>query len=489
MKPIVAKKQVNLGPARCWQLAMAGMVHRLFRSLITVAILALAVAFLLHTLAYSLIAHSTKYDAYQEIKTQRQLGTTVNRLIRPDTLAVVVQHFADRNGARVREYKAWGDLDDAAVQQTIAIGTEVEQAASYFAALSSENKAVLMGDLEPIALFRRLQETAHYELFMRRMEELGVSAPLGGAGRFRTLIKNRWPTLTDVVDRIREGHNAAIDRVDRALAGESIRQVLVSPPEDFLAVLESAGFTTESFDLDALSNFATRVEEREVLQSALAVPSVRSALSRRLDVSPTELSLHDIFAWLEGDEDSAAWFSETLAEAGKTLPGERLTDLAAFYLRSQQLQDIAGTEPPTAEAGLFSLGGRLGWLILLAFFVCIVGVANAMLMSVTERFTEIATMKCLGALDGFVMMMFVFEAAIQGLVGGVIGILLGALLAFLRGFVEFGSLLSLGTAGGGQVVLAALLSLLTGVFLAVIAAVGPSLVAARLAPMEAMRVE
>jgi len=112
-----------------------------------------------------------------------------------------------------------------------------------------------------------------------------------------------------------------------------------------------------------------------------------------------------------------------------------------------------------------------------------------MLMSVTERFTEIATMKCLGAMDRFVMMMFVFEAAIQGVVGGVVGLLLGVVLALGRGLLEFGVLLGAAASSAGDIAVAAALSLVVGVVLATLAAVGPSWVAARLAPMEAMRVE
>jgi putative ABC transport system permease protein len=112
-----------------------------------------------------------------------------------------------------------------------------------------------------------------------------------------------------------------------------------------------------------------------------------------------------------------------------------------------------------------------------------------MLMSVTERFTEIATMKCLGAMDGFVMLMFVFEAVIQGLIGGAIGLVLGAILALLRGLIEFGALIGGASGALGEVGFGMLIALVVGMALAAFAAVGPSWIAARLAPMEAMRVD
>src|SRR6476661_3464374 len=61
------------------------------------------------------------------------------------------------------------------------------------------------------------------------------------------------------------------------------------------------------------------------------------------------------------------------------------------------------------------------WLVTLSLVVCTVGIANSMLMSVTERFKEIGTMKCLGAMDGFIVKLFLIEAGFLGMVASVLG--------------------------------------------------------------------
>ncbi len=52
---------------------------------------------------------------------------------------------------------------------------------------------------------------------------------------------------------------------------------------------------------------------------------------------------------------------------------------------------------------------RMIWLVVMSLLVCTVGITNSMLMAVTERFKEIGTMKCLGALDSFVVLLFLLE--------------------------------------------------------------------------------
>lgn len=128
------------------------------------------------------------------------------------------------------------------------------------------------------------------------------------------------------------------------------------------------------------------------------------------------------------------------------------------------------------------------WIITLSLLVCVVGIVNAQLMAVTERFREIGTMKCLGALDRFVLRLFLLEAAIQGLVGATAGSLAGALFAFLNALIRFGKAAYLNLPWE-DVLCSVLLSAAVGCFLSLVGVLYPAFLAARMQPVEAMRVE
>ena len=128
------------------------------------------------------------------------------------------------------------------------------------------------------------------------------------------------------------------------------------------------------------------------------------------------------------------------------------------------------------------------WIVILSLLVCVVGIVNAQLMAVTERFREIGTMKCLGALDRFVLRLFLLEAGMQGLAGAGAGSLLGALVALLSGVIRFGTVAVTGVAWA-DVIQSLLSATGVGFVLSLIGVLYPALVAAKMQPVEAMRVE
>lgn len=128
------------------------------------------------------------------------------------------------------------------------------------------------------------------------------------------------------------------------------------------------------------------------------------------------------------------------------------------------------------------------WMVGMALVISFVGILNSMVMSVTERTREIGTMKCLGALDSFIVRVYLLESLIQGAAGTLVGLLVGVLLGFLDGLNQYGgeawhlipplTLIKLTGA-----------SFLAGVFLTVAGALYPALHAARMQPIEALRTE
>jgi len=136
------------------------------------------------------------------------------------------------------------------------------------------------------------------------------------------------------------------------------------------------------------------------------------------------------------------------------------------------------------------------WLVSLSLLVCVVGISSAMLMSVTERFREIGTMKCLGALDRFIVRLFLIESSFQGLAGSATGLVLGLLLAVARSVFAFKTSdpvtgeqqwLALRHFPFAQLLSSAALALAIGVILSVVAAIYPAYRAAKMQPVEAMR--
>jgi putative ABC transport system permease protein len=94
-------------------------------------------------------------------------------------------------------------------------------------------------------------------------------------------------------------------------------------------------------------------------------------------------------------------------------------------------KNIAGPNAPLEEIA------RTNWLAALSLLVCAVGITNSMLMSVTERFREIGTMKCLGALEKFIVMIFMIEAALTGFIASVFGWIVGTVLMIVTKYFLF----------------------------------------------------
>ena len=201
------------------------------------------------------------------------------------------------------------------------------------------------------------------------------------------------------------------------------------------------------------------------------------------ETGPLPATVAEVRNALTADPGLAGPFGDYLAKA-RALAATR----AEINAPDRLAADLRGNGVAMTDKEIAGNRIQNRWVLGLALLVAFVGILNAMLMSVTERFREIGTMKCLGALDGFIIKLFLLESLLQGVVGTAVGVVLGLSLSVLYAAATYGGD-AFRALPWGEVAVAVGISLLVGVTLTVLGAVYPAWQAARMHPIEAMRTE
>ena len=138
--------------------------------------------------------------------------------------------------------------------------------------------------------------------------------------------------------------------------------------------------------------------------------------------------------------------------------------------RAQKLQDLSS-----------STNNQLIWIASISLLVGGIGVMNIMLVSVTERTSEIGLKKAIGAPKGTILGQFLTEAAVLTSIGGIIGVAAGIGMAQVINKVS-GVAVSISVPAS---VIAVVFSMLIGIIFGLL----PSVKASNLDPIEALRRE
>jgi putative ABC transport system permease protein len=144
-------------------------------------------------------------------------------------------------------------------------------------------------------------------------------------------------------------------------------------------------------------------------------------------------------------------------------------------------------EQATISATLSTMSMFLLAIAAVSLIVGAVGVANTMFTSVLEKTKEIGIMKAIGARNKDILLIFLFNAALIGLIGGILGVLLGMVLS--------GSLQTLlgGTpfARGSDIVTlsSVIWALSVSIIVGILAGIIPAYQGSRLKPVDALRYE
>lgn len=466
---------------------LKGIKHRMLRSSLTQMVVVMAVAFFMVLLTESVIQSAVSQGIQVESKAMREPSVLLGHIQKVPTIGEHSKRLAQGN-------EDSGVLKEAAqvtgitIEEVNALSLRCESEQIYldfFGDMGIGKRRILIKKNKGAEIFTHLYDEKTWKSFLTKLEpmrslklptdEADLRSFLNGYEKYREDMRNfsqKWRLKVEKLRLISAGYMGKV----------SLDEWLISP--DKKSVAEWRKKVTEV-------GFSLTEERLTRVQELLRITITRDRIESTLRSTEMVRKYREVFY---SSAPLANKMIQLLDPKMKEILGDQysqreLKEVVLNVKYERKLRSLERWVASNEELGSGSIiGGRKLFLAMIAFLVCVVGITNAMLMSVTERFMEIATMKCLGATDGFILKQFVLEAGFQGFLGGMLGMLVGLLVAIIKNLIQLGTPV-LNYFPLSHVVLCSLTAIVCGVVLAMLAAIYPSWSASRMAPMEAMRVE
>lgn len=496
MEEIVIKKQRQMTLAETLEFCISSIRHRFVRSLLTLCVVILAVAFFMFLQCNNIFKNSVKGGVEKEIlesrKPSRLLGMLYSPVTEPDFVKMLVD--TRRDPVDFARISAVLKLNKDQMSKLVDGAYAEMTYQSFFDGLTIGKRKELFGRLEGRACLEYLLEPGVFEISIKKMRDFGgirvpngqeaLKAFLDGYKEYSQIRNDGFAKWNNLQLALAEADNLQKDpaRLRKFLLEKHAAGALA----EWSAKLKANGFELSEQEVASIIRYQDITEKIVKIQEVLSRKDYRTKW-RRVYGQNQYKTMDEKLERLDAAKSLGILKDAEFAD-GTAVTVEDLKNISTEFRARRNLRDLELQLDINLlkDSGGFSASQI--YLMCLSFLVCVVGITNAMLMSITERFREIATLKCLGATDSFILIQIVLEALIQGVIGGFAGLILGFVVALVNAVCQIG-LRVFQTFDWAMIGYAALFSLLAGILLSVLSSLYPSAKAARMAPMEAMRVE
>jgi putative ABC transport system permease protein len=196
----------------------------------------------------------------------------------------------------------------------------------------------------------------------------------------------------------------------------------------------------------------------------------RPATGERQRVYPRLTVVATDFESIEAAQQRVTTYLEEESDARTLLPSSYGITVQTTEELIEQIRSVLET-----------FTGFITGIAVISLIVGAIGIANIMLVSVTERTREIGIMKAVGFQNRDILQLFLVEAVILGVVGSVLGVVVGILGGYVATrYVDLPFVFPAEWAG---------IAVVVGILVGIVAGLYPAWNGARVDPIEALRYE
>ncbi len=362
MKEIKIAEQPWLSLHRTIRITVDGIRYRLFRASVTVAVIVVAVAFLMNILSESLIKRSVAANTRERIQNARLIYAWSARLTSPGSLESLV---ADLSGNRPdapvsREIQGFGRFTDREMAELRRQAARISSVLAFFNGLDYAKRRAMIHTATGMGILSRLQDPAGMDQFRTALARIRSVHFVLSEEELAALLEAS-PRVRGQLNQVLAARSRAIAAVNQAVKDGELLACLAQADHHFGDVIRQAGFV---FDQDTLAptiaSQAQRLIDTLHLEKSMEERPCRQLIAQQANILPADVNVMMMWEYLDSRR-FAARYLERMSTAGLSVTGldaDRLVDLArgrkenAALIKAERLTVDAGR-------GFMGLGERL----------------------------------------------------------------------------------------------------------------------------------